>query len=117
MELTYRIRRHYKLKEMELKVSSEASRSVQGTLNLAHLLQHKRKLYSLGVWGLWIRRSSTDQTTCVDTRALLVICERFNKEDAQERVILPEQVILAAVPFSWIMPCSPAKVEESSHEE
>lgn len=110
---------HTKIEEAKWQAFAAASQSAQGTLNMAHLLQCQGKLHSLGVWGLWICRSFTDQTMCVAElcEPLQVVWMTTNKEDKSARILQGTRVTLVAPPFGWIVPHSPAEVKESSSDE
>jgi MoaA/NifB/PqqE/SkfB family radical SAM enzyme len=111
-----KLAKELKIEEMRWKALSIASQSAQSTVNLTHL-QRQGKSHSLVVWGLWICRSCTDQTLCVDAGPLSVVCERFGNGDRWRNTIETKEVTLVGAPFGWVLPCPPAKVEKSSDKE
>lgn len=100
--------------EWESKAFTTASQSVQGTLNLAYL-RRKCKSHSLGVWGLWVCRSCTDQTMCVDGGPLPVVWERAGEGDKPESdVHLDKMITLVGGPKCYTMSRSTVKDEDNS---
>ncbi|KAJ5355122.1 uncharacterized protein N7496_012334 [Penicillium cataractarum] len=95
-----------KIKEMELGVFLAAAQSDEQTLRLSYLLRQTRKLHSLGVWGLWIGRSCTDQTMCVDDRPFLLVYKSRNDRDSMEQVTVGGKVLLVGFPLGGNKPPS-----------
>lgn len=103
----YRSNHYLKEKELELQAFTTASQSVQQTLNLDYLIRSKS--HYLGVWGLWICRSCTNQMMCVEPKALKVVMVKTKEAAHQDagKAEVRDGLTLVSASLGWIMSPSP----------